>query len=161
MEIPEAPVGSRESIEVGVAVEAAADCPRYCGRVIEGLNADARTPLWMSEKLKRSGIRPISPLVDITQFVMLELGQPMHAFDADKLVGPVGVRYAALGETCLLLDGREVTLSPEFLLITDADRAVAVAGVMGGAGQQRIRQHGFGVPGKRAFRAQRNHRQGP
>ena len=133
LEIPEAPVCSARSVEVGVDIEALADCPRYCGRVIEGLNADARTPLWMSEKLKRSGIRPISPLVDITQFVMLELGQPMHAFDADKLVGPVGVRYAALGETCLLLDGREVTLSPEFLLITDADRAVAVAGVMGGA----------------------------
>ncbi|MBP7981758.1 MAG: phenylalanine--tRNA ligase subunit beta, partial [Arenimonas sp.] len=133
MEIPEAPVGSVKSIEVRIDSAAAADCPRYSGRIIEGLDANARTPLWMSEKLKRSGIRPISPLVDITQFVMLELGQPMHAFDADKLAGPVGVRYAAPGETCLLLDGREVALSPEFLLVTDAGKAVAVAGVMGGA----------------------------
>jgi phenylalanyl-tRNA synthetase beta chain len=134
MEIPEAPVGSLKAIEVRIDSAAVADCPRYCGRVIEGLDADAKTPLWMSEKLKRSGIRPISPLVDITQFVMLELGQPMHAFDADKLAGPVGVRHAEPGETCLLLDGREVVLGPEFLLITDAGKAVAVAGVMGGAG---------------------------
>ena len=132
LQIPEVPVNSRKAIEVGVDVEAAADCPRYCGRVIEGLDSNARTPLWLSEKLKRSGIRPISPLVDITQFVMLELGQPMHAFDADKLTGPIGVRYAELNEPCRLLDGREMELSPEFLVITDADKAVAVAGVMGG-----------------------------
>ncbi|HWR95912.1 MAG TPA: phenylalanine--tRNA ligase subunit beta [Arenimonas sp.] len=132
MEIPEIPVNSQKAIEVGVDVEAAADCPRYCGRVIEGLDSNARTPLWLSEKLKRSGIRPISPLVDITQFVMLELGQPMHAFDAGKLTGPIGVRYAELNEPCRLLDGREMELSPEFLVITDANKAVAVAGVMGG-----------------------------
>jgi phenylalanyl-tRNA synthetase beta chain len=133
LEIPEVPVSSQKSINVVVDAGAAADCPRYCGRVIEGLDPNAKTPLWMSEKLKRSGIRPISPLVDITQFVMLELGQPMHAFDAAKLTGPVGVRYGKSGETCVLLDGRDVALSPEFLLITDADRTVAVAGVMGGS----------------------------
>jgi phenylalanyl-tRNA synthetase beta chain len=132
MQIPEVPVNSRKSIAVGVDIQATADCPRYCGRVIEGLDSNARTPLWLSEKLKRSGIRPISPLVDITQFVMLELGQPMHAFDADKLTGPIGVRYAELNEPCRLLDGRQMELSPEFLVITDADKAVAVAGVMGG-----------------------------
>lgn len=132
LQIPEVPVSSRKSIAVGVDIQAVADCPRYCGRVIEGLDSNARTPLWLSEKLKRSGIRPISPLVDVTQFVMLELGQPMHAFDADKLTGPIGVRYAELNEPCRLLDGREMELSPEFLVITDADKAVAVAGVMGG-----------------------------
>ncbi|WP_297802322.1 phenylalanine--tRNA ligase subunit beta [Arenimonas sp. GDDSR-1] len=130
MQIPEVPVTSGSRIEVKVAAET--DCPRYCGRVIEGLNPNAVTPLWMSEALKRSGIRPLSPLVDITQFVMLELGQPMHAFDADKLTGPIGVRRALAGESCGLLDGKQAELSPEFTVITDADRAIAVAGVMGG-----------------------------
>ena len=130
MQIPEVPVTTDSRIEVKVSAES--DCPRYCGRVIEGLNPQAVTPLWMSEALKRSGIRPLSPLVDITQFVMLELGQPMHAFDADRLTGPIGVRRALAGETCVLLDGRQAELSPEFTVITDADRAIAVAGVMGG-----------------------------
>ena len=130
MQIPEVPVTSDSRIEIKLTAKK--DCPRYCGRVIEGLNPDAVTPLWMSEALKRSGIRPLSPLVDITQFVMLELGQPMHAFDADKLSGPIGVRRAAAGEACVLLDGKQVELTPEFTVITDGDRAVAVAGVMGG-----------------------------
>jgi phenylalanyl-tRNA synthetase beta chain len=86
----------------------------------------------MAERLRRSGIRPVSLLVDITQYVMLELGQPMHAFDRDLLKGPVGVRRARAGEAVKLLDGRDVALDPEFLLITDADRPVALAGVMGG-----------------------------
>ena len=130
LEIPEVPVSSAASRALDI--EASADCPRYCGRVIEGLDPSAVTPLWMSEALKRSGIRPVSPLVDITQYVMLELGQPMHAFDAGKLTGPVGVRHARDGEACTLLDGRQVELTPEFTVITDAGRAVAVAGVMGG-----------------------------
>jgi len=130
MAIPEVPVTSGSRIAVSVAADK--DCPRYCGRVIEGLNPAALTPLWMSEALKRSGIRPLSPLVDITQFVMLELGQPMHAFDADKLAGAIGVRRAAAGETCMLLDGKEAAMTPEFTVITDSNRAIAVAGVMGG-----------------------------
>lgn len=130
LEIPEVPVSS-DAVRA-LDIEASADCPRYCGRIIEGLDPRAVTPLWMSEALKRSGIRPVSPLVDITQYVMLELGQPMHAFDADNLAGPVGVRRARDGETCTLLDGREAALTPEFTVITDAGRAVAVAGVMGG-----------------------------
>lgn len=130
LEIPEVPVSS-DAVRA-LDIEAVADCPRYCGRVIEGLDPRAVTPLWMSEALKRSGIRPVSPLVDITQYVMLELGQPMHAFDAGKLAGPVGVRRARDGEACTLLDGREAALTPEFTVITDAGRAVAVAGVMGG-----------------------------
>ena len=130
LEIPETQVTSEKSFQI--EMQAKPECPRYCGRVIEGLNPSAKTPLWMSEKLKRSGIRPIRPLVDITQFVMLELGQPMHAFDADKLTGPIGVRFAKDNEACRLLDERDVKLTPDFLVVTDADQAVAVAGVMGG-----------------------------
>ncbi|WP_058835240.1 phenylalanine--tRNA ligase subunit beta [Luteimonas abyssi] len=117
-------------LEVGL--QAGADAPRYLGRVIDGVDASVRTPLWMAERLRRSGIRPVSFLVDVTQYVMLELGQPMHAFDRALLTGPVGVRHARDGETLILLDGREVALDPQFLVITDADRAVALAGVMGG-----------------------------
>ncbi|WP_295945522.1 phenylalanine--tRNA ligase subunit beta [uncultured Xanthomonas sp.] len=115
-----------------VALDAGADAPRYCGRVVEDLDTAAKTPLWMAERLRRSGVRPLSLLVDITQYVMLELGQPMHAFDLDTLQGPIGVRHARGGETLTLLDGREAVLDPAFLLITDADRPVALAGLMGG-----------------------------
>ena len=130
MQIAEAPVTSAAAIDV--RLQAGADCPRYCGRVIEGLDATAHSPLWLTEKLKRAGLRPISPLVDIGHFVMLELGQPMHAFDADTLRGPVGVRRARAGEAVKGLDERDHALEPDFLVITDADRPVALAGVMGG-----------------------------
>ncbi len=118
--------------QIAVTLSAGNDCPLYVGRVIERVNAAAATPLWMSERLRRSGVRPISLLVDITQYVMLELGQPMHAFDADLLTGPIGVRRARAGESVTLLDSREVKLDGEFLVITDADRVVGLAGVMGG-----------------------------
>lgn len=127
-----APVPAASDAQIAVELDAGGACPRYVGRVIEGVDASVPTPLWMSERLRRSGIRPISLLVDITQYVMLELGQPMHAFDADSLRGPVGVRHAHDGETLVLLDGREVDLDPGMLLITDADRPVALAGIMGG-----------------------------
>jgi phenylalanyl-tRNA synthetase beta chain len=130
LEIPEAAIGTQASIAVELA--AGGDCPRFCGRVVEGLDPSARTPLWMSERLKRAGLRPISPLVDITNYVMLELGQPLHAFDADTLSGPIVVRHARAGETLKLLDEREVSLDPGFLVVTDAGRAVALGGVMGG-----------------------------
>lgn len=130
MPIPEAAIASDAAM--AIAIDAETDCPRYAGRIIEGLNPAAVTPLWMSEALKRSGVRPISPLVDITQFVMLELGQPMHAFDADKLTGPIGVRRAHDGEQLELLDGKVVQLHAEFTVITDANRAIALAGIMGG-----------------------------
>ncbi|MCC4591146.1 phenylalanine--tRNA ligase subunit beta [Xanthomonas campestris pv. cannae] len=117
---------------LAVTLDAGADAPRYCGRVVEDLDPAAKTPLWMAERLRRSGVRPVSLLVDITQYVMLELGQPMHAFDLDTLQGPVGVRHARDGETLTLLDGREAALDPAFLLVTDADRPVALAGLMGG-----------------------------
>ena len=108
------------------------DCPRYLGRLIQGVYASASSPMWMRERLRRAGIRPISLLVDITQYVMLELGQPMHAFDADRLTGPISVRRARSGEQLTLLDGREVKLDPDFLLIADRDQPVALAGLMGG-----------------------------
>jgi len=127
-----APVPAACSRALPVELHAGADAPRYCGRVIEGVDPAARTPLWMAERLRRSGVRPVSLLVDVTQYVMLELGQPMHAFDLDRLHGPVGVRHGRAGERLVLLDGREVELDEGFLAITDADRPVALAGVMGG-----------------------------
>jgi phenylalanyl-tRNA synthetase beta chain len=130
MQIPEAGIATQAKFDV--LLNAGADCPRYCGRVIEGLNADAKSPLWLTEKLKRAGLRPISPLVDVGHFVMLELGQPMHAFDADRLKGPIGVRHSHAGEKVKTLDEREHELEAGFLIVTDADRPVALAGVMGG-----------------------------
>ncbi len=127
-----APIAASIDSQLAVELNAGADAPRYLGRVIEGVDGTAKTPLWMTERLRRSGIRPVSFLVDVTQYVMLELGQPMHAFDRDLLQGPVGVRRARKGEALKLLDGRDVTVDDEFLLITDADRPVALAGVMGG-----------------------------
>ena len=116
----------------GVRLDAPADCPRYLGRAIEGIDPKAATPLWMKERLRRSGLRSISAVVDATNYVMLELGQPMHAFDLDKLSGDIVVRRAIADETLKLLDERDVTLDPGFLVIADAQRALAVAGVMGG-----------------------------
>ncbi|WP_243041687.1 phenylalanine--tRNA ligase subunit beta [Dyella sedimenti] len=125
-----APVGS--TAQRGIRLEAGADAPRYLGRIIEGIDAKARTPLWMAERLRRSGLRPISAVVDITNYVMLELGQPLHAFDNDKLQGDIVVRHARDGETLKLLDGSEAKLDAGFLLIADDRHGLAVAGVMGG-----------------------------
>ncbi|MDR2013194.1 MAG: phenylalanine--tRNA ligase subunit beta [Rhodanobacter sp.] len=115
-----------------IRIDAAADCPRYLGRVIEGFDPSAKTPLWLAERLRRSGLRPISPIVDVTNFVMLELGQPLHAFDNDVLCGSIIVRRACAGENLVLLDGGEVKLTPEFLVIADEKAPHALAGVMGG-----------------------------
>ena len=117
-----------------VRLEDPQGCPRYAGRVIEGINPAAKTPFWIAEVLRRSGLRCIDPVVDITNFVMLELGQPMHAFDADTLSGDIIVRRGRAGEKLRLLDESEASLDENYLLITDADRVLAVAGVMGGAG---------------------------
>ena len=108
-------------------------CPRYLGRVIRGIDPGAQSPAWMVEKLRRCGLRSIDPVVDITNYVMLELGQPMHAFDLNVLQDKVVVRTALAGETLTLLDGQEVSLNEDTLLITDANGPVAMAGVMGGA----------------------------
>ena len=126
------PVPATTGATLAVELDAGSDAPRYVGRVIGGIDAAAATPLWMAERLRRSGVRPVSLAVDVTQYVMLELGQPMHAFDRDLLHGPVGVRRARAGERLTLLDGREVAIDDAFLLVTDADRPVALAGIMGG-----------------------------
>ena len=115
-----------------VRLEAPADCPRYLGRIVEGIDPAASSPLWLRERLRRAGLRPISAVVDITAYVMLELGQPMHAFDNARLSGDVVVRRASRGEKLALLDGNEVTLDEQFLAIADQERAVALAGIMGG-----------------------------
>ncbi|MCR6495850.1 phenylalanine--tRNA ligase subunit beta [Thermomonas sp. S9] len=126
------PVPAQNEAVLAVELQAGADAPRFVGRVIEDVDARAPTPVWMAERLRRSGIRPVSLLVDITQYVMLELGQPMHAYDRDLLRGPIGVRHARDGEVLRLLNGDEAMLDPQFLVITDADRAVGLAGIMGG-----------------------------
>lgn len=115
-----------------VRLDAAADCPRYLGRIVEGIDPAATSPLWLRERLRRAGLRPISVVVDITAYVMLELGQPMHAFDNARLSGDIVVRRANRGEKLALLDGNEVTLDEQFLAIADQERAVALAGIMGG-----------------------------
>ena len=115
-----------------VVLDAPAACPRYCGRIIRGVNARAATPAWMRRRIERSGIRAISFLVDVTNYVMLELGQPLHAFDDAELSGAIHVRYPAPGEQLLLLNEQTVTPSADTALIADDARPLAMAGVMGG-----------------------------
>ncbi len=115
-----------------VAIEAGAQGPRYVGRVIRNVDVSQPSPLWLQEKLRRSGIRSIDAVVDVTNYVLLELGQPMHAFDLDKLSGGIVVRLAEQGETLTLLDDQEVKLAPDTLVIADRRQAVALAGIMGG-----------------------------
>jgi len=117
---------------LAVTLSAKQDCPHYTGQVIEGLNPKARTPLWMRERLRRAGMRAIHPVVDVTNYVMLELGQPMHAFDLARLSGGIVVRHAVKGEGIALLDGQRLSLEPGTLVITDARAPLAIAGVMGG-----------------------------
>ncbi|SEJ81724.1 phenylalanyl-tRNA synthetase beta subunit [Pseudomonas linyingensis] len=115
-----------------VEVLASQACPRYLGRVIRNVDLSRPTPLWMVERLRRSDVRAIDPAVDVTNYVMLELGQPMHAFDLAEIKGGIRVRMAEAGEKLVLLDGQEVTLRPDTLVIADHERALAIAGVMGG-----------------------------
>ncbi|AOE86107.1 phenylalanine--tRNA ligase subunit beta [Pseudomonas sp. TCU-HL1] len=115
-----------------VEVSAPAACPRYLGRVIRNVDLSRPTPLWMVERLRRSEVRSIDAAVDITNYVMLELGQPMHAFDLAEINGGIRVRMAEEGEKLVLLDGQEVSLRADTLVVADYDRALAIAGVMGG-----------------------------
>ncbi|MBK5970330.1 MULTISPECIES: phenylalanine--tRNA ligase subunit beta [Thiorhodovibrio] len=114
-------------------VSATAACPHYVCRLVRDINPDARTPLWMRERLRRSGLRPISPVVDVTNYVLLELGQPLHAFDAERLTGAVQVRLARDGEPLTLLNDEQIKLHPDALVIADDSGAIALAGIMGGA----------------------------
>ncbi|MEX2489734.1 MAG: phenylalanine--tRNA ligase subunit beta, partial [Pseudomonadales bacterium] len=107
-------------------------CPRFAGRVIRNIDLDAQTPLWMQEKLRRAGMRPIDPVVDVTNYIMLELGQPMHAYDLDRLTDKIIVRQSRAGEQVTLLDGHEITLNEDTLLITDGSGPIGMAGIMGG-----------------------------
>lgn len=117
---------------VSIDVKATEACPRYLGRVIKNVNAKAETPIWMQEKLRRCGIRSIDAIVDITNYVMLEQGQPMHAFDLSKIDGGIVVRMAEQDEKLTLLDGNEAKLNNNTLVIADQNKALAIAGIFGG-----------------------------
>lgn len=116
-----------------VKIEASDLCARYTSRVITGLNAKAKTPEWMAERLERCGQRPISALVDISNYVLLELGRPTHFFDLDKLSGTVTARWAKKGEKIELLNGKTVDLTPYYGVIADDNGSQAIAGIMGGS----------------------------
>jgi phenylalanyl-tRNA synthetase beta chain len=126
------PVPPRSVERFPVELVPGAGCARFAARVIRGVRADAQAPLWMRERLRRAGLRPISAVVDVTNYVMLELGQPMHAYDMRELDGGIVVRRAGAGERLILLDGREVELDQTVLVIADRSRPLALAGVMGG-----------------------------
>jgi phenylalanyl-tRNA synthetase beta chain len=128
--IATAPITHKE--QKTVRVNDAADCPRYTGRIVHNVNAAAATPDWMKQRLERSGLRSISAIVDITNYVLLELGQPMHAFDLAKLKGDIVVRMANAGEQIELLNQQTIKIEPDFLVISDDSGALALAGIMGG-----------------------------
>ena len=107
-------------------------CPRFVGRVIRGIDVASQSPVWLQERLRRVGLRPIHPVVDVTNYVMMETGQPLHGYDLKKLQGAIEVRYGAAGESMTLLDGREVNLADDVLVIADDSGPIALAGVMGG-----------------------------
>lgn len=127
-----APVAATIADTLPIKVEATEACPRYLGRVVKGINVKAATPLWMREKLRRCGIRSIDPVVDVTNYVLLELGQPMHAFDLDRIDGGIVVRMAQPDESLVLLDGTNVKLRDDTLVIADHQKALAMGGIFGG-----------------------------
>jgi phenylalanyl-tRNA synthetase beta chain len=117
---------------MAVSLNAGVACPRYAGRVIKNVNQAAVTPDWMKQRLERSGLRSISAIVDVTNYVLLELGQPMHAFDAEKLEGGIQARFALPSEKITLLNEKELTLEADMLVIADSVKPLALAGIMGG-----------------------------
>ncbi|MEZ5534355.1 MAG: phenylalanine--tRNA ligase subunit beta [Thiolinea sp.] len=129
--IPEYPAQHNEARVI--TLPASEVCPHYAGRVIRNVNPKAPTPLWMKEKLRRNGLRSLSAVVDVTNYVMLEIGKPIHAFDLDTLQGDVQVRFAEAGEQLELLDGQVITLESDATVIADERKAVALGGIMGGA----------------------------
>lgn len=126
------PVAASIDNVMPIKVSAPDACPRYLGRVIKGIDANATSPLWMQEKLRRCGIRSIDPVVDVTNYILLEMGQPMHAFDHAKIDGGIVVRMAEEGEKLTLLDGNEVALRADTLVVADHSRPLAMAGIFGG-----------------------------
>ena len=131
-EVAISPVAPVIDDTLAVEIQAGEQGPRYVGRVIRGVDVSRPSPLWMQEKLRRAGLRSIDAVVDVTNYVLLELGQPMHAFDLNTLDGGVVVRMAEQGEALTLLDGQEVELNSDTLVIADQQKAVAMAGIMGG-----------------------------
>ena len=130
VEIADVPVTGSATREI--VLDAPAACPRYCGRIVTGVNAKAPTPEWMKRRIERSGVRAISALVDITNYVMLELGQPLHAFDNAKLSGAIHARMAKPGEKLLLLNEQTIPVDADVLMIADEQKPLAMAGIMGG-----------------------------
>jgi phenylalanyl-tRNA synthetase beta chain len=126
------PVPPTSTASRAVRIEDDDACPRFAGRVIEGIDPGAPTPAWMRERIERSGIRSISAIVDITNYVMLELGQPLHAYDDRLLDGDVVVRFARPGETLTLLNGQTLELASDLLLVCDSAKPLGLAGIMGG-----------------------------
>lgn len=126
------PVAATIDDSITINLSAPEACPRYVGRVLRNVNVAAATPLWLSEKLRRCGIRSIDPIVDVTNFILLELGQPMHAFNLAAIEGSVNVRMANKGETLTLLDETEAKLNDDTLVIADDNKALAMAGIFGG-----------------------------
>lgn len=126
------PISPEIDDAIPIHVRASEACPLYCGRIIRDINLDVVVPLWMSQRLERGGIRSINPIVDITNYVLLETGQPMHAFNLAKLTGGIQIRYALPHEKIKLLNGNEINLNPEMLVIADDDTPLALAGIMGG-----------------------------
>ncbi|MCK5829668.1 MAG: phenylalanine--tRNA ligase subunit beta [Methylococcales bacterium] len=126
------PVEIMHDSVINVTVEAEEECPRYLGRLIKNVNPNAETPLWMQESLRRSGVRSLGPIVDVTNYVLLELGQPLHAFDAEKITGSITVRASHKNEELALLNDQKVKLDGFSLVIADDKDALALAGVMGG-----------------------------
>ena len=116
----------------GVHLDAPAGCPKFAGRVVRGVNNKVATPIWMRERLRRAGVRSISAVVDVTNYVMLELGQPMHGYDLAKLRGEIHARLGQAGEKITLLDGKTVEVQSDVLLIADSEGPIGVAGIMGG-----------------------------
>ena len=127
-----APIAASIDDSFPVHLEAGAACSRYVGRVIRNIDINRPSPAWLQDKLVRSGLRSIDAVVDVTNYVLLELGQPMHAFDLSKLSSAIHVRLAQQGESIQLLDGQEVKLNVDTMVIADQQKALAVAGIMGG-----------------------------
>ncbi len=126
------PVAAVIDDQRAILLDAPASCSRYCGRIVRGVNANVPTPEWMRRRIERSGLRSISFLVDVTNYVMLEIGQPLHAFDDAELAGAIHVRLPAPGEKLLLLNEQTVTPTADSALIADDEKPLAMAGIMGG-----------------------------